>query len=314
MNKTIRNLSLIALAFAGLCSAQSVTTQTTLASAQSRGDQTITLTSGTGVSAAGLAPVTGIYVDREYETVLSPVGTSTTVWNVKRGVVSIQTPHVSGAIAFVSVPGTFDLGPNDRTGSCTATTFAYLPLIMVRTGSIVRCSGGAYVVGTPLTNTPQAYTAFATIAPPKGIATTSVAHVDGTIWFAQIRIPNTTLLTGACQLNGATVTTDNTIVALYDSGGVLLANSAVAGAADTSNASIYQCQAFLTAVVVPGPATYYAAIQTKGTTDNFQAYAAGGAPTNYGTQSQTGTFGTLAKMTTPTVTFTADKGPLMIVY
>lgn len=316
--KTIYRVLSVLLGVAALACAQTSTTFTTLAAAMAAGDKTISLSSSTSVTAATLAPATGLFIDREYLTIVSNVNSANTgnVWNVKRGVSGLQAAHASGATVIVGPPsnGPFERSQTDHTGTCTATLFAYLPIVNVLTGNVSRCAGGMWVVGGPLTNPAQPYSAFTTLSPGLEVASNSTSHVDGTIWFSQIFIPKTVVLTGACQLNGATVTTDNTIVALYDAGGVLMANSAVAGVADASNASIYQCQAFTSKVIVPGPATYYAAIQTKGTTDNFQAYAAGSAPTNYGTQSQTGTFGTLAAMTTPTTTFTANKGPLMMVY
>ena len=113
-------------------------------------------------------------------------------------------------------------------------------------------------------------------------------------------------------MNGATVGTDKVIYILYDASGVAIANTAIAGTT-TATASKYQCANFVTAVSVQGPSTYFIAVQPNGTTDNFQTYAANGAPTNYGTNSQTGTFATLANIT-PTVTFSANKGPLMMLY
>jgi hypothetical protein len=41
------------------------------------------------------AAATGLYIDREYPTVLSAVGSNSTVRNVKRGVAGIQTSHAA---------------------------------------------------------------------------------------------------------------------------------------------------------------------------------------------------------------------------
>lgn len=141
--KTISRISLCLLIPVSLGFAQSTTTSTTTAVAMSRGDQTISLASSTGVTAAGLAPATGLYVDREYMTVVSNANAAGTgnVWNVKRGVAGIQSPHASGATVWVGPPSVFDLGPNDRVGPCTATSFAYLPMIMVRSGNVTYCVG-----------------------------------------------------------------------------------------------------------------------------------------------------------------------------
>lgn len=319
MTKSFSFVVLSILLLASLCFGQTATTNTTLSIAMGRSDTTLTLVSSTGVSASnGTAPVTGLYIDREYMEVVANVNSAGTGnnWQIRRGVAGIQSPHPAGAIVWVSVPGTFDKGPYDRVGTCTATSFAFLPIIQVQSGNLLRCVGGKWVTGNIPLNNAQPYTAFTTFSGANPIATTSVTDVNGTIWFSQISIPYNATLSGACVLNGATVGTDKWIVALYDSTGALVASSPVAGTT-TATASKYQCIAFTVpsgSIPVAGPQTYFVALQGNGTTDNFQAYATGGAPTNYGTQSQTGTFGTLAAMTTPTTTFTTAKGPLMYVY
>ena len=65
-------------------------------------------------------------------------------------------------------------------------------------------------------------------------------------------------------------------------------------------------------IAIPGPAQYFIGTQANGTTDNFQAYATGGAHANYPTGSQAGTFGTTANIAPVPTTFTASKGPLMM--
>jgi hypothetical protein len=145
--KTICNLSLCLFAVAALAFSQTTTTSTTLATSMARGDQTINLTSSTGVSAAGFnnQVITGLYIDNEYMTVVSNVNAAGTgnVWNVNRAVNGggFQSTHLAGALVWVSVPGTFDQGPHDRVGSCTATSFPYLPIIEVRSGTIMNCDG-----------------------------------------------------------------------------------------------------------------------------------------------------------------------------
>jgi hypothetical protein len=142
MNKSIRNLSLVALLCAGLGFAQTATTSTPLAAAMGRGDQTLVLTSSTGVSAASTTnPITGLYIDREYMTVVANVNAAGTgnVWTVKRGVAGIQSTHVTGSVVYVSIPATFDLGAKDRVGACTATSFTYLPIVEVLSGTLMNC-------------------------------------------------------------------------------------------------------------------------------------------------------------------------------
>ncbi len=157
------------------------------------------------------------------------------------------------------------------------------------------------------------YTAFTTLANPNSlIAAGSVTDTIAEYW-SQLFIPTNATLTGACLLNGATVTTDKHIYFLANAAGTIVANTSLTSVAD-SGASRYQCQAFTATVAVVGPQTYFIGTQPNGTTDNFLAYATGGAPTNYGTGLTTaGTFGTLVNIT-PTVTFTTAQGPLMMVY
>lgn len=164
----------------------------------------------------------------------------------------------------------------------------------------------------PQTTTTNPYTAFTTLSPPNAIATNATTQTAGGIFWSQLYIPSSTTLTGACVLNGGTVGTDKYIFGLYNTTGTLVANTLLTGT-NTANASKYQCIAFTGTIAVTGPQTYYIAVQGNSTHDNFQTYAANSAPTNYGTGTQAGAFGTLASIT-PSVTFNANQGPLMLVY
>jgi hypothetical protein len=150
--KTIRNLTLALFAVATLAFSQAVTTSTTLAQAQGARDTIVTLTSSTNVLARGVDNVvqTGIYVDREYEIILSNANAAGTgnVWNVLRGggtgaQGTLQAPHLSGATVWLGSPAIFDLGPNDRTGSCANASFVSLPLIEVRSGTLMNCDANS---------------------------------------------------------------------------------------------------------------------------------------------------------------------------
>ena len=144
--KSIR-ISLGLLALAALGFAQTATTSTTLAAAVNKGDQTITLTSATGMVPYVTNPMTGIYIDREYMTAVAsvnPAGTGN-AWTVKRGVAGIQSTHPLGSVVWIGPPAVFDLGPNDRVGACTASSFQFLPLIEVRSGTLMNCdANGKY--------------------------------------------------------------------------------------------------------------------------------------------------------------------------
>lgn len=155
---------------------------------------------------------------------------------------------------------------------------------------------------------------FEVMATPSlfGVTAAAVTDVAGKIWYGAMEVDVNTFASGACILNGATVGTDKWIVALYDSTGALLANSALAGTT-TAGASQYQCIAFTSPIGLLGPSQYFVALQGNGTTDKFQSYATGAAHSSYPTGSQTGTFGILPSITV-TTTFTASVGPLMTLY
>ncbi len=147
--KNIRNLFVCLFAVATLAFSQTVTTSTTLATAMGARESTITLTSSTGVLAQGVnnQVMTAGYVDREYFEIISNANSLGTgnIWNIRRfgglgAPGSVNSQHLSGATVWLSVPGTFDQGPNDRVGSCANVTFQYLPLIEVRSGNVITCN------------------------------------------------------------------------------------------------------------------------------------------------------------------------------
>jgi len=147
--KNIRNLFVCLFAVATLAFSQTVTTSTTLATAMGARESTITLTSSTGVLAQGVnnQVMTAGYVDREYFEITSNANSLGTgnIWNIRRfgglgAPGSVNSQHLSGATVWLSVPGTFDQGPNDRVGSCANVTFQYLPLIEVRSGNVITCN------------------------------------------------------------------------------------------------------------------------------------------------------------------------------
>lgn len=291
--------------------------------------------SATGIVLPSLASnTTGSYlfVDKEAVQVTSQ-GTSSTCYNVKRGQLgtSANYSHASSAAVWVGnvATGTGDnshpfsggvLTPNVPDGTCTASAQYSLPLIIYgppnayASGARAYCTGGNWVLGFPQQKESGAfpYSMFTTISPPNPITTASVSYVVGTEFWGQLSIPYDTNLTGACILNGATVGTSKVIYFLADSAGNILATTALAGTT-TATASKYQCIAFTGTIRIPGPGTYFIGVQADNVTDNFQSYATASVPTLYGTGSQTGVFATVAAIT-PTLTFTASKGPLAMVY
>ena len=141
---------------------------------------------------------------------------------------------------------------------------------------------------------------------------TSAVHVAGTWYRSEILVPHWAGWTGIGVLNGATVGTDNLMVALYDTNGVLVANSATAGVL-SAGANAFQQIAFTAATAPLAPGRYFIAVQCNGTTATTrrQAAANGG---NTMTQSAAGTFGTVPASFTPPTTFTADVGPIAWLY
>lgn len=144
-----------------------------------------------------------------------------------------------------------------------------------------------------------------------GSVGTAVSCVNGTTYWASVYITGTMVMTGIGVLNGGTVGTNNGLVALYNADGVLVANSALAGAL-TASANAFQQRAFTSPYTALGPGLYYIAYQANGATDNVRMVAAS-TFIDVLTKSAAGTFGTLPALVVPT-TFTADVGPVAYVY
>jgi hypothetical protein len=202
------------------------------------------------------------------------------------------------------------VGDNVTSSSVTQATFEVNGTKVMNAPTAL---GVNFPQGVAQISTAQPFTSFFTFPVALVGLITSTTDVNGTIWFSQLFIPNSTTLTGICVLAGGGSMTDSWVGGLYNSAGVLVANTALAGTA-LATASAYNCVAFTATVAVAGPQTYYAAFQGNGTTaGQMYIYGTKAAPTNYGTGNQTGVFGTMAAIT-PNTTFTAAKGPVMSVY
>lgn len=140
---------------------------------------------------------------------------------------------------------------------------------------------------------------------------TNTTMVAGTLYRSEIYVPHLATWTGIGTLNGATVGTDNGLVALYDSTGALVQSSALAGAL-SAGANAFQNRAFIAPVTLL-PGRYFIAYQQNGTTATMRTWAAANGG-NQMTASSTGTFGTLPASFTPPTTFTADVGPIGWLY
>lgn len=302
-------LTALLLAFAAFGQATTRLLPTTLSAAISDSKaRTMVVASATGFT----ADTTVAYIDRELVIIRSVNGTVIGIIRGQNG--TKATPHASGAYVWVWTPG--NVGPffsSESQGSCTASNELYLPRINVESGVVSDCLGGKWVNGAP-----SGFSKFRVMSPdPGGVLYTGI-NTNGTtlgattMYCTEVNLPHNKLLTGIGLLNGTTVGTDNHLVALYDSGGTLLANSDVAGAV-AAGASDYQEYAFTSTFYAVGPARYFACAQTNGTTATVRMAVTGQASSVL-TKGQTGiTFGTLPALTVPT-TFTTAVGPFVYLY
>jgi len=349
---TMKKLTLlfaISLGLASVASSQTLLTTTTLSAAlQGAGSvngatptgntSILTVASATGISAptpntsltSGLTSTSDaqsyLYIDRELMQVKAVSGTTITVI---RGVSGTgASSHASGAIVFIVPAAAFGSwsgtgfaaaaqGPSVPQGSCTRSNEPYLPRIDFSSGSISDCLGGQWVNGDAAQTTRtvnfqlQLPNTGATAYTSAGTSTTKAAN---TMYCTEVNLPYSKYATGLAVLNGASTGTDKMISVLYDSGGNLLANSAVAGTV-ASGSSTYQKRAFITPYYMVGPAQYFACVQgDSGTTATLNLLVTGTADVyltqSYGSQ----TFGTIPATITPPTTFTTAKGPLFFIY
>lgn len=139
----------------------------------------------------------------------------------------------------------------------------------------------------------------------------SSVHVAGTLNISEIYIPHWNVWKGLAVLNGTVVGTDNMLVALYNSAGALVANSAVAGTV-SAGASTFQNRDFLIPVVL-APGRYFCGVQCNGTTATSNKFVAANG-VNVLTTSSTGTFGTVPATITVPTTFTTAVGCVAQLY
>jgi len=142
-------------------------------------------------------------------------------------------------------------------------------------------------------------------------AGTSSVHVAGTLNISEIFVPSWNMWKGLAVLNGTVVGTDNMLVALYNSAGALMANSAVAGTL-SAGASTFQNRDFLLPVLL-APGRYFCGVQSNGTTATSNKFVAANG-VNVLTTSSTGTFGTVPATITVPTTFTTAVGCVCQLY
>lgn len=213
------------------------------------------------------------------------------------------TSTLTGA---VSVPGGIT-GGIVLTGAETISTTLAVTGATTLTGALSANGGfNNYNTTAPKTN-------WSTWLPKVAVTeATSTTPVATDVYMTQIEIPYNMTLTGINVLNAATVGTNKWILALFDSTGAVIANTALAGVL-TSGASAYQQIAFTAPVAVKGPGTYWIAGYMNGTTDRFYTIPAFGAPAGLAGLVTGQTFGTVSAVTLPT-TFTAAQGIIGYTY
>ena len=190
----------------------------------------------------------------------------------------------------------------------SATTGAFSGAVTAATTLAV--TGATTLTGGLVANTLARLSTIPIGSVAYGSLGTSAVHVAGTVYYTEIFIPANKTLTGVSVLNGATVGTDNLIVALYNNAGTLVANSALAGTL-SAGANAFQDIPFTATYAAVGPGRYWVSVSCNGTTATTRRIAANTFLNRTG--SAVGVFGTLAAITPPT-TFTADVGPIAAVY
>jgi len=131
-------------------------------------------------------------------------------------------------------------------------------------------------------------------------------------YISEIFVPYWAQWTGIGILIGTTGGTDNGLIALYDTNGVLITNSAVAGVL-VGTGDTFQDRAFLAAPLL-APGRYFGAYQQNGTTATLRTHAAANGGNQMTRTVTGGTFGTLPASFTPPTTFTANVGPIFRLY
>lgn len=331
--KTIKIFALLALLLATLTvplQAQLVTTQTTVSSAIASPSTTqIQVASTTGFvgvgSSSGLAQW-GLIIDNEF--MLVRLVTNTTTLQVLRAQSgTVATTHAAGTAVFAGPVGNRSpfimnaiAGKPARAGSCVVTNEAYQPLISVVSADQYSCVASHWTISAFILNLSASGLNAPQVRAPN-VAIGSVAYASmGTnatlsatvTYITSVFLPNPMNVTGVSILKGATAGADNWTVALYkDIGGLPVAQSASTAVAATGN--IFQDIPFAAQYYAPGPARYWIALQSNGTTSTARMVAASTFINVLTTSVTGGTYGTFLSLTPPT-TFTADVGPVAVLY
>jgi hypothetical protein len=150
-----------------------------------------------------------------------------------------------------------------------------------------------------------------------GTATTDIA---GQWWLTDILIPYNRTITKIGVLQGSTATTDNIMVAIWDSYGKLVGSSAVAGAL-LAGANTFKelalvlnnVGATVTSLKLFGPQRYFIGVQGNGTAAAAIQTVKAATYIDVLGEILAGTFGTVPATITPPTTWTADLAPVVYV-
>lgn len=171
---------------------------------------------------------------------------------------------------------------------------------------------GAFTPNGGIATSATTKTIFGTWSPAAVANASSATPSSTALQMTQIHLPHNETITGVGVLNAATCGTNKWIVAIFDSAGTALANSATAGTL-CSGTSAFQKIAFTAPVAVTGPRTLWIGVYADGGTDRYYAVPTLGQMSGLAGSVTGQTFGTVAAVTLPT-TFTADKGPVAYIY
>ena len=149
---------------------------------------------------------------------------------------------------------------------------------------------------------------------------TNTADVNGQWWISDIFIPYNRIVTKVGVLQGGTATTDNIMVAIWDSFGKLVGNSAIAGVV-LSGANTFKeialvlnaAGATVTGLQLYGPQQYFIGVQGNGTAAGAIQTVKAATYIDIVSAVPSGTFGTVPATITVPATWTADNAPVVYV-
>lgn len=332
------SILLIIVAMPAEAPAQTNMTFTTTSAALTPGATTMRVASATGFTANTTMAIIG-------DEAVNVVGVSGTTITITRGYNGTTARgHRSGDIVLVG-PYNYFYSNSPNTGSCTATSQTVLPYVSIDRGTnrvrMWNCNNGFWeeqIIPNATTDWRNRYCnadisgfSLLTSFTDSNSLTfgTNTTPVSGTVLYGTIFVPRTMSITGLSVLNGTVAGTDSVIYSLYDAGGRLIANTALAGTT-ASGTNRFQDVAFTSTKLVTGPALYWGGWSANGTTTRVRTIpapisAAATAFTGLLGSSFTATFGTLTNLTAdaadgnPATTslptsLIANTAPIMCIY